>query len=445
MVDLDETEDDVHVPADLDRRTGRVRALELVFSKGMDLEHRTRSFALGDDRLVIGRRPGAGGVEVTDSRASREHAEVVYDRASDRHVVRDLESRNGTFVDAAKIGSEPLAHGSILRIGDSLFVYLDAEVPAGLSIAEERNGVSVARAIAEATADLAAPSDLSILIIGPTGAGKEVMAQRIHEKSRRPGPLIAINCATLSRELIASELFGHEAGAFSGATSRRDGLFITARGGTLLLDEIGELPLEQQPALLRALQEKKIRPVGADREIAVDVRVVAATHQDLGRLQERGAFRADLYARLAGFVIELPGLAERKEEVLPLFARFLEGYDKPLSTEAAEALLIHAWPQNVRELKHAAERAKLLSQGTEKIEVSALPPPVVSPPRAKTVKPIEAKEEVESLSRDELETLLQHHQGNVADIARATGKHRQQIYRWLKREGLDPGAYRSDS
>ena len=448
MVDLDETEDDVSIPEGLDRRSGRVRALELVFSKGLDLGSRTKTFLLDpvDRRVVIGRRPGLGGVELADSRVSREHAEIVYDHELDCHFVRDLGSRNGTQLDGAKIGSEPLSHGSIVRIGDSLFVYVDVTVPEGLSIPEERAGISIMRAIAEANADLAAPTNLSLLIIGPTGSGKEVMARRIHEKSGRSGPLVAVNCATFGRELIASELFGHEAGAFSGATSTRDGLFVTAAGGTLLLDEIGELPLDQQPALLRALQEKRVRPVGADYELEVDVRVIAATHQALDRLEAQGAFRADLYARLAGFVIELPGLPARREEIIPLFTRFLEGHHKPLSTEAAEALLVHSWPQNVRELMHAAERAKLLSQSTERIELSALPPAVQSPrsakPQGSSRKTAPPSDEVDSLSKEQLTALLHQHGGNVASIARATGKHRQQIYRWLKRDGLDPTQFR---
>jgi transcriptional regulator with AAA-type ATPase domain len=450
VVDLDETEDDVSIPEGLDRQSGRIRGLELVFSKGMDLGSRTRSFALSDRRVVIGRRPGPGGIELADSRVSREHAEIVHDLKLDRHVVCDLESRNGTHVDGAKIGREPLHHGSILRIGDSLFVYTDVVVPEGLSIPDDRGGVSVSRMIAEASADLAAPTALTVLITGPTGSGKEVMAQRIHEKSGRRGPLVAVNCATFGRELIASELFGHEAGAFSGATSKRDGLFVTAEGGTLLLDEIGELPLEQQPALLRALQEKKVRPVGADYELEVDVRVVAATHQALDRLAARGAFRSDLHARLAGFVIELPGLLDRKEEIIPLFSKLIAPYDKPLSTEAAEALLVYSWPQNVRELKHAAERARLLSQSTERIEPSALPPLLSSPRPASSKREkaasaeAEAAGEADGLSKEELESLLRQHGGNVASIARVTGKHRQQIYRWLKRDGLDPKRYRAE-
>jgi transcriptional regulator of acetoin/glycerol metabolism len=434
VVDLDETEEDVSIPDGVHRR--RARALELVFSKG--IEPRAKRYELSERRMVIGRRPGLGGAELADSRASREHAEIVFQREHDRHVVRDLDSRNGTQVDGAKVSERPLVHGSIVRVGDSLFVYTDVRLPQGLVIPAEREGVSLVRAIAEASADLAAPTELSILILGPTGAGKEVLAQRIHQKSRRKGPLVAVNCATFGRELIASELFGHEAGAFSGATSKRDGLFQSAKGGTLLLDEIGELPLEQQPALLRALQEKKVRPVGADHELEVDVRVIAATHRPL----DRAGFREDLHARLAGFVIELPGLASRREEVLPLFAQFLGAQHPPLSTEAAEAMLVYAWPQNVRELLHAAEHAKLFSKNTEKIELSALPPQLHSQKTTPSLAIAEPDEEIDSLSKDELEELLRAHGGNVAQIARATGKHRQQIYRWLRRDGLDPNSYR---
>jgi DNA-binding NtrC family response regulator len=442
---FEETEEDVSVPKGLDRQRGRVRSLELVFVKGAPA---SRSYTLGAERIVLGRRPGAAGVELSDSRASREHAEITYDAEHDRHQIRDLDSRNGTHVDGARIGAVRLEDGSVVRIGDTLFVYVDATIPNGLTIPDARSGTSIARAVAEAQADLAAPTHLSILLVGPTGSGKEVMARRIHAGSGRKGPMVAVNCATFGRELIGSELFGHEAGAFSGATSKRDGLFVAARGGTLLLDEIGELPLEQQPALLRALQEKKIRPVGSDREVDVDVRVIAATHQPLDRLAKRGTFRSDLYARLAGFVVDLPGLADRKDEIIALFALFA-GTEKPLSTEAAEALVLYPWPQNVRELEHAAQRAKLLSQNADTIELSALPPPVQSPLSApkpsREVEPAAAPEErVDTLTKDELIRLLREHGGNVAKISRATGKHRQQIYRWLERDGLDPKLYRDE-
>jgi DNA-binding NtrC family response regulator len=318
-----------------------------------------------------------------------------------------------------------------------MLVYSEATYPEGMSMPDAASigDSSLQRAFAEASVDLAAKTKMSILISGPTGAGKEILAQRIHKESGRSGPLIAINCATFSRELIGSELFGHTAGAFSGAKANRAGLFASADGGTLFLDEVAELPLDQQPALLRALQEGKVRPVGSDHETSVDVRVVAATHQPLDELKEQGKFRADLFARLAAFLVELPGLEERREEIIALFLVFLGGAKRPLSVDAAEALLLYSWPLNVRELKHAAERVTLFS--TERVELAQLPAAL-----QRQGESAGGGEDGESASREQLMKLLAEHDGNVARVARATGKHRQQVYRWMRKHGLDPSQFR---
>jgi transcriptional regulator of acetoin/glycerol metabolism len=425
----------------------RVQVLTLVYAEGR--VEQGRLWVLDRGPYRIGRDPDAEGGERSsrtialpaDARASRAHAELRFERGDDGHRLVDQESRNGTFVDGQSITAAVLRHGSVVRIGSSVFVYSDVEVPVGLPLPDPKHGVALLRLVAEASADLAAPTAMPILITGPTGAGKEVLAQRIHAASERRGALVPVNCATFSRELIGSELFGHAAGAFSGAKGPRSGLFVAAAGGTLFLDEIAELPLDQQPALLRALQEGRVRPVGSDTEVEVDARVVAATHQSLDGLLDAGAFRSDLHARLAGFVIDLPGLAKRKEEILSLFVRFL-GSDKPLTIEAAEALLLYDWPQNVRELKHAAERARLFLDRSDAVEPAALPAAVQKGP----AEPREV--EVVALdgepTKEELEAILREHGGNVAQISRATGKHRQQIYRWIEKYGLDLDGYRPE-
>jgi transcriptional regulator of acetoin/glycerol metabolism len=411
-----------------------LRVLSLVYTEGD--EPLPRRVVLERGRLVIGRDPGAGGFELDDGRASRRHAEIVYVAEIDGYRIDDLDSRNGTYLDGRKISSDFLVSGSVMRLGSSMLVYSEVSYPDGMPLLDVAaiGASSLARAHAEASSDLAAKTKMSILISGPTGAGKEILAQRIHQKSGRSGPLIAINCATFSRELIGSELFGHTAGAFSGAKTNRAGLFASADGGTLFLDEVAELPLDQQPALLRALQEGKVRPVGSDHETSVDVRVIAATHQPLDELREQGKFRADLFARLAGFSVELPGLLERREEILALFTSFLGGAKRPLSIEAAEALLLYSWPLNVRELKHAAERAMLYS--TDRVELAQLPPALQRPSETAEA------EESDSASKEQLIRLLAEHDGNIARVARATGKHRQQIYRWMRKLGLDPSRYR---
>jgi DNA-binding NtrC family response regulator len=326
----------------------------------------------------------------------------------------------------------------VFRLGSSILTYQDLDHVPGRPVPklESLGDTSFVRGLAEAAADLAAKSSLPIMVLGPTGAGKEIMAHRIHEHSARSGPLVVANCATFSREMVGSELFGHVAGAFTGAKTARSGLFAAADKGTLFLDEIAELPLELQAVLLRVLQEQRFRPLGSDQEIGVDVRIISATHQPL---DGKGVgFRADLYARLAGFVVDLPGLAERRDEILALFTRFVGG--AAISSQAAEALLLHDWPLNVRELKHAAEHAKLFSKGAP-IEIGHLPPAFLAKKEAPPPKPVsEASEEAPTI--DALKSLLVTHQGSVAEVAKALGKHRNQVYRWLKRHKLDPDTFR---
>jgi DNA-binding NtrC family response regulator len=392
---------------------------------------------LTDAKLTIGRESGASLFTLDDPEASRRHADVEYVRDSDVHRLRDLASRNNTFLDGQKIDVEYLQHGSVIRIGGSLLIYAELSLSEGVPPFRPEGVASLARLQAETLVDIAAPSELPILIHGPTGAGKELLAHRAHDKSGRPGSLVAINCSTFTKELIGSELFGHTSGAFSGAASSRSGLFLSASHGTIFLDEIAELPLEQQPALLRVLQEGRVRPLGSDREVVVDVRVVAASHQRLAELEARGSFRSDLHARLAGFAVDLPGLSARREEILGLFAAFLGPNAPPLLSDAAEAILLYEWPHNVRELKHTAERLKLLSKNHDAIDLGLLPSAI----RRHAIELVNPDDEAPS--KAQLESLLRDHQGNVAQVARALGCHRQQVYRWLQRHELDATTFRS--
>jgi transcriptional regulator of acetoin/glycerol metabolism len=421
------------------RRRGKNEGTRLRFLAVVHSESRPNGevewWPVQEAKLVIGREPGKSGISLDDAQASRRHAELEYLEESDVYRLKDLGSRNRTFVDTKPIESEYLQSGAVIRIGGSLLVYSEATLPAGIPPFIPESGNSLARARAEAVADLAAGSPIPILLLGPTGSGKELLAHRIHESSKRSGPLVPVNCATFARELIGSELFGHVQGAFSGATGSRSGLFVAANGGTLFLDEIAELPLDQQPALLRVLQEGKVRPVGSDRETAVDVRVVAATHQRLEQLKSKGAFRPDLYARLAGMPIELPGLVERREEILTLFRRYLGDGAPPITSEAAEALLMYTWPENIRELVHAAERVRLFARNLDGIDLNLLPSEIQKAAS-------DAVPDDEAPTKEQLERLLVEHQGNIAKVSRALGKHRQQLYRWLRRYDLDAIAYR---
>jgi transcriptional regulator with GAF, ATPase, and Fis domain len=228
-----------------------------------------------------------------------------------------------------------------------------------------------------------APTDFTVLILGETGTGKELIARAIHENSpRRQRTLIRVNCAALPPQLVESELFGHEKGAFTGATERRIGKFELAHGSTIFLDEIGELPPELQPKLLRVLQEKEIERVGGKGPIPCDTRIIAATNRNLRQEVAAGRFRADLYYRLNVFPITLPPLRERKEDILPLATHFLEKIAKHLgrplrgiAQASVEQMLAYPWPGNIRELEHTLERAAILSPTpVVELALSARPP-----------------------------------------------------------------------
>jgi len=231
------------------------------------------------------------------------------------------------------------------------------------------------------TAAVVAPANAPVLVTGPSGVGKELIAELIHRWSpRAAGPLVAANCAGLPESLIESELFGHTKGAFTGAHQARLGFFRAAHGGTLLLDEIGELPLHLQPKLLRALESGRITPVGADEPVEVDVRLVAATNRDLAEAVRQGRFRDDLYYRINVVELAVPPLAERYDDVLPLAQRFaaeFAGTKVRLSPQALDCLLVYPWPGNVRELRNAIQRACLLARG-DVILPEHLPPKIAA-------------------------------------------------------------------
>jgi DNA-binding NtrC family response regulator len=257
-----------------------------------------------------------------------------------------------------------------------------ADEPRALAVSElaEPLWASAPMKALDALVSKLARTELPVLVLGETGTGKEVVARLLHERGpRRAGPLIAVNCGALARELVESTLFGHEKGAFTGAHARHEGVFEAARGGTVLLDEVGELPLSAQATLLRVLESKKVTRVGGTRELDLDARVVAATHRDLDRMVEAGEFRRDLLYRLEGVSLALPPLRERGGDVLALAERFLRAASSPsgrplgLGYDVRRALERYAWPGNVRELKNAMERASALAEGPS-ITLAELPP-----------------------------------------------------------------------
>jgi two-component system response regulator AtoC len=287
--------------------------------------------------------------------------------------------------------------------------------------------------------------DSSVLITGESGTGKELVARALHDQSsRREGPFIAVNCAALPENLLESELFGHERGAFTDARSARRGLFLEASGGTLLLDEVGELPLPLQPKLLRVLEERRVRPVGGNRELPCDVRLIAATHRDLEEAIDRGTFREDLYYRLNVLTLELPPLRARGNDILILaqalvdeFAeRFKKGV-KSIAEPAAGRLLAYPWPGNVRELRNVIERAVALARH-DRLTAEDLPDRLRQPGAARSL-PAGWVEDDALLPLGEMEQLYLRHVldsvgGNRSLAAKVLGIDRKTLYRKLKGE-----------
>ena len=303
----------------------------------------------------------------------------------------------------------------------------------------------MAEALAEA--QMVAHSDASVLLRGESGTGKELLAQAIHQASARASkPFIAVNCGAIPEALLESELFGHVKGAFTDAVSNHKGLFQAADGGTLLLDEIGDMPPALQVKLLRVLQEREVRPVGASQSIPVDVRIISATHRDLDAAMEAGDFRADLYYRLNVVTLTLPPLSERREDIPLLANHFLvtlaTKYGKRLSgfaPEALKALGLAAWPGNVRQLYNVVEQVCALS--TTPLVPLALVQRALRSPSVQVLTFAEAKQRFE---RDYLVGLLKLTDGNVADAARLADRNRTEFYRLMQKHGLTPGHFKGD-
>jgi DNA-binding NtrC family response regulator len=298
--------------------------------------------------------------------------------------------------------------------------------------------------------DRVAPSEVTVLIQGESGTGKELVARAIHDHSGRSGgPFVAINCAAIPESLQESELFGHEKGAFTGASSARQGRFEQANGGTLFLDELGELSLALQAKLLRALQERCFYRVGGDREIRVDVRILAATHRDLEAAVADGSFREDLFYRLAVYELALPPLRDRGDDVLRLAEHLLRRHGAPdltLSPEVRDVLKAYAWPGNVRELDNAMARATISAEGS--VGVGDLPPRIAnrmgasSAPAPSRAGPVDAVDPdsplrpMEQLERAAIVEAMQRHAGNLSAVMRELDIPRTSFYRKLKKYGL---------
>ncbi len=322
---------------------------------------------IGDRKYVLGQGASCD-VVVGDPCVSRLHC--VLERREGVLYVRDKGSRNGTFVNDRRVECSELTPGAELMIGATRFLALGPRVGSDRSGFARLVGRDPAFVAAVEQARRVALTDISVLIVGETGTGKELVAQAVHEVSGRArGPFVAVNCAAFPRELIGSELFGHERGAFTGAVGDHDGVFVQADRGTLFLDELGELPLTQQPHLLRALESRRVRRIGSAVERAFDVRLVAATNRTAGLGTEKGALRIDLYHRIATVLVQLPPLRARPGDIDPLCDDVLDDLAaqhgrRVLSTAARRVMRDYRWPGNVRELRQALTRGAALSNHT---------------------------------------------------------------------------------
>jgi two-component system response regulator GlrR len=296
-------------------------------------------------------------------------------------------------------------------------------------------------------ARLVAQSDASVLIVGASGTGKELLARAIHRVSKRAGaPFVAVNCAAIPEALLESELFGHRKGAFTGAIYDHKGLFQSAEGGTVFLDEIGDMPVALQSKLLRALQEREVRPIGASQAVPVDVRIVSATHRDLEDRVARGEFREDLYYRLNVVAFAIPALAERPEDILPLARHFLTttaaryGKDvRAFAPEALELLVGAPWPGNVRQLANVVEQAVALATSAI-VPATLVAAALKSEPTGLT--PLD--EAKRAFERDYLIRILRITKGNVSHAARLAHRNRTEFYKLLDRHQLQPGMFKTE-
>lgn len=433
----------LQLPASRDRTRAFLPQLALRVVAGPD------SGALhqaGQDRVVIGVHPKADFV-LTDRTVSRFHCELAV--AGDRVTVRDLGSGNGTLVNGVAILSAYLSPGARLTLGNTEIELGVGGDPLALELSKDSRfgsmiGESTAMRAAFALLARAAETDATLLLTGETGTGKEVAAESVHQLgARRAGPFVIVDCGAIPGRLMESELFGHERGAFTGAVSAREGAFEAAHGGTIFLDEVGELEGEMQPKLLRVLERRHVKRVGGTQYRPVDVRVIAATHRNLQSDVNVRRFRADLYYRLAVLEVRLPALRERREDLPLLVEHILAGLgasSRPeahsLRTEACRVgLARHPWPGNVRELRNYVERALALADFRAPSSDAAELAPTAPGPGSTDLRT--ARESMmRDFERKYLEGLLADSGGNVSAAARAAGVDRKYFYKLLWRAGL---------
>lgn len=404
--------------------------------------------------IVIGRDASADAV-FDRSQVSRRHAEV--ERVGPVALLRDLDSKNGVHVGGLRVRTHPLAAGDVVRLGDVVAVVVAAERDTDLSFRDFGSGVFGGHRHARIVERLQAlaPSLLSVVLHGATGTGKERFAHWLHAHGGRIGPLVSVNCAVYTQNLAGAELFGYRRGAFTGAEQASPGHVRAAHGGTLFLDELTELPLDVQPMLLRAIENREVIPIGESRPQPIDVRFIAATQIPLNEAVQASRFRADLRARLEGAVVELPTLSACREIIPELFCALLRRHtqrDPALDATLVEALCLADLALNVRQLDTLAQRVALEPSAAAALIAELAPRPSASQTtgapnlEAKSERPSRAALDVPGRSESPypeaevaaLQLALSQAGGNVTKAAQVLGITRARAYRMLERTGRKP-------
>lgn len=408
--------------------------------KNFFLRHPSQTDVPVHDWIVLGRDPECG-FRLSGDGVDERHARL--ESRDGLWIIRDLRSAGGTWVNDLRVAEAYLRPGDVLRLGEHEVPFLALEAgEKGFPLKSRNFKWNETLAAMEGVAR----SEHPVLLLGPSGTGKDVLAQALHERSRRKGALINVNCSALTETLIESELFGHIKGAFTGAINDRKGAFEAARGGTLFLDEIGDLPLGLQAKLLRALENSEIRPVGADRVIRTDVRIVAATHQNLIERIREGGFRADLFYRLNVITVDLPALAQRLEDFEDLLYGFARTHRVRFSVEAIHRLRAYSWPGNIRELKNLVARASALFPG-ESIDFERAQKLLIGrTTAAETVSPEEeerlAMPVIKEIEKQMILKRLRANRGNQRRTALDLGLPKSTLHDRIRHYGIVPAEFK---